>query len=120
VPAPAPDAPTPRGVLRIHASFALGVTARCCRLLGQSPFDAELDACRAELDVADTDAMPGARAAASELALRSSAALMVSTGSRSVLLGEHAQRLAREALFVSVYAGRPPVRSALLERLARR
>jgi alkylation response protein AidB-like acyl-CoA dehydrogenase len=119
VPAPAPDAPTPREVLRIHASLGLGVASRCCRLLGASPLDDELNACRAELDAADTDAMPVARAAASDLALRASAALMVSSGSRSVLLDDHAQRLAREALFVSVYAGRPPVRAALLERLTR-
>jgi len=38
-------------------------------------------------------------------------------GGRSLLLDEHPQRLAREALFVSVYASRPPVRAALLERL---
>lgn len=119
VPAPAPEAPTPREVLRIHASLALGVASRCCRLLGSSKFDEALDSCRTRLDAADTEEMPAARAASSELALRASAALMVSTGSRSVLLGDHAQRLAREALFVAVYAGRPPVRAALLERLTR-
>jgi alkylation response protein AidB-like acyl-CoA dehydrogenase len=119
-PVPDPAAPTNREVLRIHASFGLGVASRCCRLLGPTPLDEELAALRRELDAADTDAMPAARAAASALALRSSAALMVSTGSRSVLVDEHAQRLAREALFVSVYAGRPPVRSALLDELTRR
>jgi alkylation response protein AidB-like acyl-CoA dehydrogenase len=119
VPAPAPDAPTPREVLRIHASFALGVASRCCRLLGSTTLDEELAACRTALDAAGTAEMPAARASSSELALRASAALMVSTGSRSVLLDDDAQRLAREALFVSVYAGRPPVRAALLDRLTR-
>ena len=33
---------TPPEVLRIHASLALGVTARCCRLLGPSRLDEEL------------------------------------------------------------------------------
>ena len=119
MPAPAPDAAAPREVLRIHASFALGVASRCSRLLGSSAFDEQLGACRAALDAASVEEMPAARAASSDLALRASAALMVSTGSRSVLLTEHAQRLAREALFVSVYAGRPPVRAALLDRLTR-
>jgi len=42
---------------------------------------------------------------------------MSTVGSRSLLLDDHAQRLAREALFVSVYASRPPVRAALVELL---
>jgi alkylation response protein AidB-like acyl-CoA dehydrogenase len=104
-------------VLRIHAAFALGVTGRCCRLLGPTPLDDELARCRDALDSAAAETMPAARAAASELALRAAAALMAHVGSRSLLLSEHAQRLAREALFVAVYAGRPPVRAALLARL---
>jgi alkylation response protein AidB-like acyl-CoA dehydrogenase len=113
---------TEPATLRVHAAFALGVTARCCALLGSSPLDDQLVAVRAALDAAMTDpdaAMPRARAASSELALRASAALMSSTGSRSLLDDQHAQRLAREALFVSVYAGRPPVKAALLESLLR-
>jgi hypothetical protein len=42
---------------------------------------------------------------------------MAATGSRSLLLDQHPQRLAREALFASVYALRPASREALLERL---
>jgi alkylation response protein AidB-like acyl-CoA dehydrogenase len=61
--------------------------------------------------------MPAARAAASELALRATAALMARTGSRSVLRTENAQRLAREALFLAVYGSRPEVRSSLLASL---
>jgi hypothetical protein len=51
--------------------------------------------------------------------VRAAAALAVGTGSRSLLLSSHAQRLAREALFTLVYALRPESReaaSALLQR----
>jgi hypothetical protein len=54
------------------------------------------------------------------LALRASATLMASVGSHPLLLDQHAQRLAREALFVTVYAGRPPVKAALLDLVRRR
>jgi alkylation response protein AidB-like acyl-CoA dehydrogenase len=116
----APFGPNPQAdvfVLRIHASFALGVIRRCCALLGPTALDDELAECRAALDAATANTIAAARAFASALALRGSAALMATVGARSLLLDEHAQRLAREALFVAVYAGRPPVRAALLARL---
>jgi alkylation response protein AidB-like acyl-CoA dehydrogenase len=103
-------------VLRLHAAFALGVAARCGRLLGPTPLDAELASLRAELDRLG----PGtaaARAAAGELAQRAAAALMTTEGSRSLLVTEHGQRLAREAMFMLVYALRPASRTALLARL---
>jgi alkylation response protein AidB-like acyl-CoA dehydrogenase len=115
---PYQEGPTPPQVLRIHASLALGVIRRCSLLLGPGPLEAELAAVRAALDNAAVETMPVARAAAGELALRAAARLMVERGSRSLLLDSHAQRLAREALFVLVYALRPPVRSALLDLLA--
>jgi isovaleryl-CoA dehydrogenase len=59
----------------------------------------------------------GARADAGELALRAAAAMMTAQGSRSLLAGEHPQRLAREAMFILVYALRPASREALLARL---
>ena len=108
---------TPPEVLRLHAAFALGVASRCCRLLGPSPLDDELADCRAELDRLDPETIETARAAAGELALRAAAALMTARGSASLLLDDHAQRLAREALFVLVYALRPGSRDALLARL---
>jgi alkylation response protein AidB-like acyl-CoA dehydrogenase len=108
---------TPPEVLRIHASLALGVAARCCSLLGPSPLDDELATCRAELDRLDPATIAAARASAGELALRAAAALMAARGSSSLLLEDHAQRLAREALFVLVYALRPGSREALLGRL---
>ena len=120
-------------VLRTHAALALGVAARCCRLLAlerpgviRGPgsardnrprsLDGELAVLRAELDRLG----PGtaaARAAAGELALRAASALMTATGSRSLLVTEHGQRLAREAMFTLVYALRPGSRSALLAQL---
>ena len=109
--------PTPPEVLRIHASHSLGVAGRCCRLLGPSPLDDELDACRERLAELDPDRIASDRAHAGELAVRSASALMATTGSRSLLLDEHPQRLAREALFASIYALRPMSREALLRRL---
>jgi alkylation response protein AidB-like acyl-CoA dehydrogenase len=109
--------------LRINGSLALGVARRCCRLLGPSPLDDELDACRGRLDEALGDtagavAMTEARAAASELALRAAAALTVRDGSRSITVDQHPQRLAREALFLLVFGSRPGIKSALLHQLA--
>jgi alkylation response protein AidB-like acyl-CoA dehydrogenase len=107
---------TPPEVLRLHASLALGVAARCCRLLGPSPLDEELAALRTELDDLGP-ATAACRAAAGELAVRAAAALAAASGSRTVLLSDQAQRLWREALFVLVYALRPASRDALLARL---
>src|SRR6266487_155398 len=58
-----------------------------------------------------------ARAAAGELAVRAACALMTARGSRSLLAADHAQRLAREAIFTLIYALRPESRAALLARL---
>jgi alkylation response protein AidB-like acyl-CoA dehydrogenase len=110
---------TPPEVLRMHAALALGVAARCARLLGPGPLDAELAAVRAELDRLG----PGtaaARGAAGELALRAAATVMTTEGSRSLLAADHGQLLARDALFTLVYALRPESRSALLATLAAR
>jgi alkylation response protein AidB-like acyl-CoA dehydrogenase len=106
--------------LRINGSLALGVARRCSRLLGPGPLDDELAACRDRLDAAlEAGAAPmaGARAAASELAIRASAALAVRNGSNSITVDQHAQRLAREAVFLLVFGSRPGIKSALLRRL---
>ena len=105
--------------LRVNGSLALGVAGRCCRLLGPGPLDDELAACRERLDEAlnsDSAAMATARAAASELAVRATAALAVRDGSRSIMLDQHAQRLAREAVFLLVFGSRPAIKSALLHQ----
>jgi hypothetical protein len=41
----------------------------------------------------------------------------VRDGSRAVTVDQHAQRLAREALFLLVFGSRPGIKSALLRRL---
>lgn len=106
--------------LRTNGSLALGVVGRCCRLIGPSGLDGQLVACRDRLDhaaIADRDALPEARADASLLAARAAAALVVSAGSRSVLLDQHPQRLVREATFLLVFASRPRISAALRRRL---
>jgi len=112
---PAGDHAAPE-VLRVHAALALGVAARCCRLLGPTSLDVDLASLRAELDRLG----PGtavARASAGELALRAAAALMTAEGSRSLLVTHQAQLLAREAMFALVYALRPASRAAVLTTL---
>jgi alkylation response protein AidB-like acyl-CoA dehydrogenase len=104
--------------LRLNGSLALGVVDRCCRLMGPSVFDERLVAVRGSLDDATAETSPAARAAASELAMRAAAALTVAHGSRSILLDQHPQRLAREALFLLVFGSRPPIRGELSRRIA--
>jgi alkylation response protein AidB-like acyl-CoA dehydrogenase len=106
--------------LRLNGSLALGVTRRCTRLLGPSPLDDELTACRDRLAAAletDPDPMAAARAAASELAFRAAATLTVRDGANSITVDQHPQRLAREALFLLVFGSRPAIKNALLHRL---
>jgi alkylation response protein AidB-like acyl-CoA dehydrogenase len=108
------------GGLRLNGSLALGVARRCARLLGPSPLDEEVTACRNRLDAAleaRPEPMAVARAAASELALRAAAALAVRDGGNSVTVDQHPQRLAREALFLLVFGSRPGIKSALLDQL---
>lgn len=132
--------------LRGNGALALGVAGRCGRLLdpdgggGSSSgggggsgtrgaggalaeqVHADVDAVRRLLDAADPaadpDALPAARAAASELAWRAATLLVVAGGSRSVMVGGHAQRLAREAMLLLVFGSRPAIKTALLARLA--
>ena len=117
--------------LRTNGSLPLGVAGRCITLLTPDParpadpaeeLAVELAGCRQALDDAvtatDPDAMPLARAAASELAVRAAAALAVHTGSSAALAGSAAERLTREALFLLVFGSRPRIRTALLDRLA--
>jgi alkylation response protein AidB-like acyl-CoA dehydrogenase len=101
-------------VQRTQAAYPLGITRRCCRLLGRTALDAELDACRNAVLRARPSEIPAARAAAASLALRAAAAVTVARGSRAVLAGDHAQRVAREAIVLLVYGGGMPVRDALL------
>ena len=103
--------------LRANGSLALGMAGRCCELIGASPLDGELARRRAALDAASPAQMPAARADASELAMRAAAALVTVQGSRAILAGQHAQRLAREALFLLVFGSRPAIKERLAGRL---
>jgi hypothetical protein len=123
--------------LRMNGSLSLGVAARCgglargalgggafdSALFDSALFDSELARRRAGLDAAAApdaaaDAMPAARAAAAEFVLRAAGMLVAATGSRAVLASEHAQRLAREALFLLVFGSRPAIKQHLTRLLS--
>jgi alkylation response protein AidB-like acyl-CoA dehydrogenase len=113
---------------RVNGCLALGVAGRCAALVEEAgePGTAEalrkaLDAARDDLDagLADAARMPAARAAASELAVRAAATLTVAVGSRAIVGRHPARRLAREAAFTLVAAGRPEIRAELLGALPR-
>jgi alkylation response protein AidB-like acyl-CoA dehydrogenase len=123
--------------LRPNGSLSLGVTGRCCWLLGQvggtagpssdaaALLRAELAAIRARLDAAAVPssaaaALPVARAAASVLAFQAAGLLVAAAGSHSILAGEHPQRLAREALFLQVFGSRPAIKDRQLALLTAR
>jgi alkylation response protein AidB-like acyl-CoA dehydrogenase len=106
-----------RANLRLNGSLALGVARRCAALLESEPLGTELVACRRALDAATPDSMPEQRARASELALRAATTLVVSGGGRFITMDHHAQRLAREALFLLVFGQTPAIKAAQLHRL---
>ena len=101
----------------LNGFLALGVAARCARLLQTDALDVDLARCRGALLTAVPAGVPAARADTSLLALRAATQLMVQTGSRSMLADQHAGRLYREAGFLLVFGSRPAIKSALLERL---
>lgn len=108
-----------RAGLRLNGSLALGVAARCAALLESDPLRDAVAACRTALDQAAPPEMPGARAGASELALHAATILVVSGGGRSITMDRHAQRLAREALFLLVFGQTASIKAAQLDRLGR-
>jgi alkylation response protein AidB-like acyl-CoA dehydrogenase len=112
----APGLERPEG-LRVNGSLALGVARRCCELLGSSALDDQLRATRDELDHAGAGEIHGSRARASALAVRCAHALAVSTGSRSAVSGDIAERSTREASLLLVFASRPSIKAALLNRI---
>lgn len=103
--------------LRLNGSHALGVAGRCLRLLGEAARADDLSsvsALRSELDDATAETLPHARARASRLAMRLAERLVVSGGGGSILVTNHAQRLAREALFLLVFGQTPAIREQQL------
>jgi alkylation response protein AidB-like acyl-CoA dehydrogenase len=99
--------------LRFNGSLALGVASRCCRLLDEDLPHRELAERRAALDTSPPEGMAEARAAASAFAARMATRLLVAAGSRGVVRGHPAERLARESLFLLVFGSRPAIKSAL-------
>lgn len=103
--------------LRLNGSHALGVAGRCLDLLGDAARMrdvSDIDRARNELDAATAETLPVARARASQLAMRLAERLVTSGGGRSILLTSHAQRLAREALFLLVFGQTPEIRAQQL------
>jgi alkylation response protein AidB-like acyl-CoA dehydrogenase len=101
-----------------------GIAAECIRRLGGSdPLTAQLDALRDRAYALQDEAGPRAeriavRAEAHALALRASAALVAAGAGRSMLAGNPAQRLAREALFLLVQGQDAEIRAAQLNALS--
>jgi hypothetical protein len=103
----------------LNGFLALGVAARCCRLLGPGTLDADVAAARAALTAAGRSGtgIAAARAMSSDVAWRAAGALTARTGSRAVLAGHPAQRLAREATLMLAFGTRPSIRDSLVARL---
>jgi alkylation response protein AidB-like acyl-CoA dehydrogenase len=99
-----------------NGSFPLGLAGRCSSIIGDGLFAEEIAACRNLLYAAGPDTVIEARCKAAELAVRAASALVASGGGRSVLKSQHAQRLAREAMFVLVFGQTPTMRARQLSR----
>jgi alkylation response protein AidB-like acyl-CoA dehydrogenase len=108
-----------RASLRLNGSLPLGVASRCATLLGSGPLQMEVDVRRSALDQASPEEMPVQRALASELALRAATTLVVAGGGRSIATDQHAQRLAREAIFLLVFGQTSAIKAAQLDHLGR-
>jgi len=103
----------------MNGFLALGVAGRCARLLGDAPdLESDVADARMRLLTATPDEVPDARANSSLLAARAAARLVVQTGSRSVLVDQHAGRLYRESGFLLVFGLRPAIKQAMLRRLS--
>ena len=103
---------------QLNGYLAIGVAARCARLLGPSPLDGAVAAARAGLASATPATVAVARAEASLLAVRASSAVVAAGGGRSVETGQHAARLLREAMFLLVFGQTSDIRAAQLAALA--
>lgn len=115
----APGLESPEG-LRVNGSLALGITRRCCELLGPTRLDGELMQCREDLDAFATKDIYVSRARAAELAVRAAHALAVSRGSRSAIVGDIAEQTTREAALLLVFGSRPAIKETLLDLMIER
>ena len=104
--------------VRINGALAIGVAERCARLTGLAALHADVAQARHALDAAtDGEELAQARAGAALLALRAASTVVVARGSAAVDMTEHAQRLAREAIFLLAFGQRPAIKAALLRGL---
>jgi alkylation response protein AidB-like acyl-CoA dehydrogenase len=115
----APGLERPAG-LRVNGSLALGITRRCCELLGPTSLDDELRDCREDLDAYEVKDISISRARATELAVRAAHVLAVSRGSQSAISGDIAERTSREAALLLVFASRPAIKESLLDLMIER
>ena len=104
--------------LRANGSLALGVASRCVSLLSDGTFEDELREARLALDEAGVDGLPEARARTTALAVRVASSVVASQGGRSMIVDNHAQRLAREALFLLVQGQTAEIRQHQMQMLA--
>jgi alkylation response protein AidB-like acyl-CoA dehydrogenase len=99
-----------------NGALALGVAGRAAAFAESAPLAAEVARAREGLLAASVEALPAARAACNEIAVRAAAALAVHDGGRSVIRGSRADRLQREAHFLLGFGSRPAIRADLLRR----
>ncbi len=114
--------------VRFNGTLPVGLVERCARLLearGQDEVAARLrsecEAVRGRLDagLADITTMISARADAAQLAVRAACALVTAGGGDALVHTNHAQRLAREAMFTLVAASRAELKRELTDRFSR-
>lgn len=101
--------------LRGNGSLALGLTGRVVSLLGDGAgaLPEALVAARRQLDAAvDLPSMALARARATVLAVTAAQALVAAGGGGAVQRDHHAQRIMREAMFLTVQGQTPAIRAA--------
>ncbi|WP_245866190.1 acyl-CoA dehydrogenase family protein [Rhodococcoides kyotonense] len=109
----------------INGCMAMGIARRCIQQMEELGVDVDdYRSLHADARARFDDALAGrydmfrARAEASELAVRTAAALVAATGSSALVGHGTAERLMREATFTLVAASRPEMKSALLEGLS--
>ena len=108
--------------LRTNGSVALGHAARTIALLGAEAgkLGDQLTRCRDSLNTApDPTSVASARAEATALALHAATAFVARNGGASIVKGQLAQRLAREAMFLLVQGQTPAIRAAQVALLTR-
>ena len=104
----------------LNGFLSVGVARRCAQLAGLADLEPALATLRHRLLTAAPEQIPQARAEAALTAVHAATALVVATGSSASVRGGHAERLWREASFLLVFATRPLIKAATLDRLATR